>query len=303
MRLMHLNSEQKVRTRPDVCVLRGGTGNQLFQIAYASTQTIIYNRKVKFRWFDDNDVNRVFELLGSPLARTNHIEDFFDGEMRSTVPKIIRGISKLFSIFRFRSKTITDANSLTILKSQSRYIYSGFFQTLTLPDIGLLEVRNRVYNHLVSVHKLSPQLSGVLHVRKGDYGPIGWELDSSFYRACLKQLQSEARFLVIAETRHVAYELIKELRESISIPDEFDFHIESSLLDDFLNIVTAQTVVMSNSTFAWWATYVGDQFFEELGINRNVFAPSPWLPIENRDRMLCENWIPVKAEFKLALLD
>jgi hypothetical protein len=84
----------------------------------------------------------------------------------------------------------------------------------------------------------------------------------------------------------------------MSIFQEFDFPINSSLEKDFLNLLTAKTVVMSNSTFAWWATYVGDKFFDDLGVDRRVFAPFPWLPIENRDAILCKNWTPVKAKFK-----
>ena len=46
---------------------------------------------------------------------------------------------------------------------------------------------------------------------------------------------------------------------------------------DMREMVCAQEVVMSNSSFAWWSCKIGDSLFEKYGIDRKVVFPSGWV--------------------------
>jgi hypothetical protein len=57
--------------------------------------------------------------------------------------------------------------------------------------------------------------------------------------------------------------------------EDFEQEPTHSDLDSFLMLATAQHVVMSNSTFVWWAAVIGDQLRSEP---RTVVCPKPWMP-------------------------
>ena len=102
------------------------------------------------------------------------------------------------------------------------------------------------------------------------------------------------RLLVVGDDpeqeRVYAARLIADGNEVLDAPRLSD----KPAINDFWLIARANNVVMSNSTFCWWATRVGDRFHSSAGHHRTVFAPAGW--IGGAGRVILEpTWRPVES--------
>lgn len=119
----------------------------------------------------------------------------------------------------------------------------------------------------------------VVHLRRGDYLPRGWQLPLAYYERAVSELAEAlpgprtAR--VVGDDRLAAEGLSARL--TAVVPRwAFEVAPERSLAADFGLLATADHLVLSNSTFAWWAAVVGDAD-PARPADRRVLAPAAWL--------------------------
>lgn len=139
----------------------------------------------------------------------------------------------------------------------------------------------------------------VVHVRRGDYVALGWQLDADYYRRSVARLveggfDGSRGLLIVGDDRIAAVGLASILRRdgwSIATDSPHPGHQRStSIIDDFWSIAEAPAVVMSNSTFCWWATAAGDHLHE----TRPVVYPIGWtggVP----DVLKMDGWIGIEG--------
>lgn len=119
----------------------------------------------------------------------------------------------------------------------------------------------------------------VLHLRRGDYIPRGWELPVDYYVGAVRSLAAvgppPASVRVVGDDRLAAEGLAARL--AAVVPDwPVEVEPPRSLVGDFGVLATARHLVMSNSTFAWWAAVVGDTAPGRLP-DRRVVVPADWI--------------------------
>lgn len=117
---------------------------------------------------------------------------------------------------------------------------------------------------------------GYIHFRGGDYGVWPWtiyQLPTSYYddaKLRLKNINPNVqRFVVITDDKEAA---------TIRFPE--DEVVSGDINSDFMLLYSAKNVIISNSTFSWWAAW--------LNLNNIVIAPQGWL-LYNSER---ENFSP-----------
>jgi len=98
----------------------------------------------------------------------------------------------------------------------------------------------------------------VLYVRNGDYRDIGVYLGLENYYKLLDTVNIDYAKLTIV-TPHIDNDI-----ESISRKYNADI-LSSSIFEDFLYIRNASNIIMSQSTFSWWAAFLSDA--------ENVYVP------------------------------
>lgn len=96
-----------------------------------------------------------------------------------------------------------------------------------------------------------------IHVRRGDYIRMGWDLPISYYREAMKQFDPTTEFVIVTDDP----EWCKEYFPSIPVHS-------GDALDDFQLLRSMSSCIISNSTFSWWAVYLGEM--------ERVIAPLPW---------------------------
>lgn len=130
-----------------------------------------------------------------------------------------------------------------------------------------------------------------IHVRRGDYLRLGNEfgyLSEEYFEKSLLQLENPSRplwlfsddpDLVIRDFRNIKFDLIPTVEFSL---DDAESLIIMSL---------SNTVIMSNSSFSWWAATLGNQ-------EKEVLAPFPWFKsMENPEDLYFPNWKKVGSEW------
>jgi hypothetical protein len=98
----------------------------------------------------------------------------------------------------------------------------------------------------------------VLYVRNGDYKDIGAYIGLENYYRMLDKVDIDISKLTIV-TPHIDSDI--EI-----IAQKYNANILSgNIFDDFLYIKNARNIIMSQSTFSWWAAFLGDA--------ENVYIP------------------------------
>lgn len=172
----------------------------------------------------------------------------------------------------------------------------GYAQHPDYFESGIVDVVQQI------LANCDPQLrdsaSGIplLHLRRGDYVQLGWELGVDYYRAGMSKLGEfgvnlDADIEVVGDDRLACAGIIAELSDDAFALRVFNPGSTGAprAVVDFWRIASAPAVVMSNSTFCWWATVVGDALRSDrtvifpakwLGGDSHVLHRSPWIPVD-----------------------
>lgn len=123
----------------------------------------------------------------------------------------------------------------------------------------------------------------VVNVRRTDYVQLGWALPFSFYKAALDRLNVDGETIWIV-TDDCRDPFFRQFGRSVRF-------FQGTALEQLLFMSRARRLVMSQSTFSWWPTFLGDP--------ETVICPDPsfgaWLTegeardarLTERDRFVC----------------
>lgn len=285
--------------------LVGGIGNQLF--IYCAGYYLSILRNVEFQprlttpaFGDSKHNSNINDLTINPLAK----------EIGSINTRITRIISKIVMIVARKVKIINsiigrnvyiskhvgyDAD-LTFTKANH---IQGYFQTFKYiekissiePDFLKLENRLTSNWYKSKLQEIESVQSIGMHIRGGDYlqnqnQNIG-SLSFKYYQNALKMIEEDTKshfkIYVFTDDETHATSILSNLNVTNEIevisPPRGSKPNESLLLMSKTNIK-----VISNSTFAWWAGYLGSK--SEL-----VIAPENWFKkLEDPEYLIPDHW-------------
>jgi hypothetical protein len=271
--------------------LHGGVGNQLFQ--YAAGRTLSARRGLPLHVVRERlPLGRsigVDDLVDVPKPSLTRFERFLCGadagflvRAPASARRAARALARRTAGYGEVSQSLMEmADPLREVTPSTRYVHlRGLFQHRSWYGPVLDDVVAAIAQHLGP--RLDPARGdGVvaMHFRRGDYLLHGYDLPLSFHE--------EALSLVLERGGPVS--------EVLVLSDDHDFALLAaehvgrrgvvgravsggSDLDDFCTLATAQHLVMSNSTFVWWAAVLGDRL-RAGGAGRVVACPAPWMPL------------------------
>ena len=108
----------------------------------------------------------------------------------------------------------------------------------------------------------------VMHIRRGDFfmganAPIHGVLTESYYQRAMAKHHPDIRFLVFSDDLQWCRGLTWLQEANVTFVDEPDTALALYLMSQF------EHYVMSNSTFSWWAVWLGRTA-------KTVIAPDRW---------------------------
>jgi hypothetical protein len=171
----------------------------------------------------------------------------------------------------------------------------GYFQTYKYADEvseeikKLLVLRNTTNWFKSMITDIEEKNPIAVHIRRGDYLNLENEfgiLDVSFYAGIVKrnfcgETLSRPIWIFTDSPDLIQTEIISTtLEKSTLIRPPHDSPPNESLL----LMSRCSTIIMSNSTFSWWAAYLSD-------FNTQVFAPSKWFKgRKDPERLIPKRW-------------
>ena len=261
--------------------LDGRLGNQLFQYAFA----ISLSKKYNTFYIIDNDY------------KVDYVKKYF-----KTIPflnnAISRGLFKKYIAIHFpfiHQKNNEPHDEMKPLLKNNQF-YKGFFQSELFFKNIVTGIQKKMqikkvykqafaekYGHLFKSKKVL-----VIHYRLCDYitwgnnqtGGINMTLPESYYLNALQQIKNldDYTILLVSDDMENAAGKLSGIKNKIIISD--------SEIMDFQLLMHADKLIISNSSFAWWAAYLNKNDAE-------TFAPEHWLGFKvNKEIPL--NVIPAK---------
>ncbi len=261
--------------------LAGGLGNQLFQLAAALSlaksqdlpllnigidtrflASYVSKHKYEIRFvtdlFPSVQVAPQLHFMASMVSRFR-LAKIFDGKLGPF--ELISSVAHLNKACAGRNPAFT-------------FILDGYFQH---PNILFTEKdRSRVRTALLSAKRTlidrvksdSPTIG--IHIRRGDYvslksaSKVFRIISIEYYEAALEQLRQDQKVLVFSDDR----ELSASFAANVGGIDVRQLNL--SLQDEFCLLLACDSHIIANSTFSWWAAYLG---YKPGGC---VIAPQNW---------------------------
>lgn len=253
--------------------LIGGLGNQLFQYACGRSLALENNCDLllDLTEFENYTLHRPL-ITAFPLSsEVTFTRDYRKSKLKDFQSKIVgkyyqeRGMS-------FDNK---------ILKLSKNFTLRGFFQSEKYFKKNATLIRAELnLNTAMAVNiskKWSKRPTAALHFRRGDYiekTNFGM-CDVNYYRTAISLLRAK-----VPDIQFAAFTNDRDwfLAESGLIDDVF-LASDSSLsdIDEFCLMSACDHFVIANSSFSWWAAWLGNN------PNKIVIAPKPWFDCSTLD--------------------
>lgn len=248
-------SQTRKTKQSEICYAEviGGLGNQLFIIATA---------------FAHAKKNGLRLSLGSVKqnSRPNYFDKFFTG-----FKHCLNSPSTLSTRFRWKEPHFHFVQIPPAYRWLSGYFQSSkYFKTYEDELRQLLEppdsVKNTVIQKYTELLEHRDEFT-IVHVRRGDYfnpnnAEIHGTLTADYYVNAMK-IMDNTKFLIFSDDIEWCKNNLQQSSSEIRFIDEPDECVSLWLMAQFPRFI------MSNSTFSWWAVFMGPQ-------PKKVIAPSKW---------------------------
>jgi hypothetical protein len=245
------------------------------------------------------------------LTDTSHLKYFslidYSNPLQSIRRKLSHWyyrISRKLDLLESRRKVTIPSDlepHLALNSVNDNQVYSGFFQS----ELYFEEYKQDIIRNF----QITPEYRTVfdkkykqlyddrfivaVHIRRSDY--VGWELSSlntvdptlppCYYRNCFESIEFPANITTVFVGDDLEF-----AKHELGYWPNCRFERNHAIID-FQILLNADVVVVSNSTFAWWAAYLNSQ------AAKNVYAPKYWLGfkagIEYPAQIVCPSWIEV----------
>lgn len=278
----------------------GGLGNQLFQISAGLYIEKIFDKPVKFNSSLFAAEKRTFS---SNSPRGLEVSDLILENQFSNAhfsPYSLRLKSKLNSKKYIWESSPSESCHAKITKNTK--VVFGYFQNAEMvnavwPELEMRLLQSAKFNSAMSRPAIN---QAALHMRFGDYKDNakakafhGLTTNSYFKDSIsvIRKNHSDINLKVFTDDIASATKTL----ESLELGLDYEFSKNSSAIEDFAEMAQSSIVVMSNSTFSWWSSWIAWKLR-----NAKIFYPRPWyanstdpdLPI------FVDGWTALKREFE-----
>jgi hypothetical protein len=239
----------------------GRLGNQLFQLAFF--QYLKTNNK-SYTYFFTNPHH-------SYLTKYFEVKDPHGLVLGSKIYSVVTRV--LIRLIKFKEIYIQNIQVPRAVNVENWTIYKGFFQT------------DWYYKHIIGefnveikkefVEKFDQEFGAifknektiVVHIRRTDYmnyGKRDISLPMEYFKKRLDELGDVSAFKVFFVSDDIAH-----VKSYFANMPNYIFSSNNEITD-FQIIKNADIAIISNSSFAWWASYLGTK-------PKTVYAPKNWL--------------------------
>jgi len=257
--------------------IQGGLGNQLFQIAATYNYAYKYNKTPIFFNTDylPNSHNFERRTFWKTLFR-NKLTILEKEEYEKLIPKItnmreykndiytpfpnVAENVQLFGYFQSLKYFTKDVRNtmIDLIYSNEDLMYASYeyYENIKKHFSKLEKEKNNINIEITDNDMIS------LHVRRGDYVLLNWELNDSYIKKAIERANKK---YIAVFSDDIAW--CKE-----NIKNDFVFFVElNDVALEFITMSLFQNNIIANSTYSWFASFISSYK------NKLVIAPSQWI--------------------------
>ena len=278
--------------------IMGGLGNQLFQYAAGiyTQRFLLKNPRYSLSGFSSTKNTPRSYMLGNLLT---HEERVSQGRLKLAMFKLS---SLVFPSIWVSEKELSDFPLERVDKKSK--VLLGYFQRLIYVEAVAPEIIHSLSRSSVFAQMFSMPVTNdiAVHIRFGDYLTNSETKNfhglsaMSYYVQAVRTLQlshSYDKVVIFSDNRQKAFADFTEEYGLGGLP--VSVSTGTSEYDDLAEISSSKGIVISNSTFSWWAAWIGTQLH-----GCNVVAPRPWFanPTAADDNLLPDEWTVLNRELQ-----
>jgi hypothetical protein len=174
---------------------------------------------------------------------------------------------------------------------ESELELAGLFQSLDWVEGSLDYISRKIIENKPAGVNFRQDVIAVNFRVSKDFEAAGWVLPLDYYTGALEFLDSQKKSKILVTGDDDEY-----CKHISGILKNCGWQMESAkawgsekIVNDFWNMASAGKLILSNSTFAWWAAITGD-YLASNNLHQ-VVIPDPWLP-SIRTNLRRNSWIP-----------
>ena len=247
--------------------LVGGLGNQLFQIAKALDLLSQYGGSVALSdKFLAKNVPVTRELVFPETVSKLHESGTFK---RLSEAIIYRNLNPAV-------RSYTSSRRLQIPSLPGCHNYYGYFQEYEIVYRNKKQILE-LFSNLIPMPS-DKIVSTAIHIRGGDYldSSLYFRLTSAYYSNAIQKIleSSEINQIdVFSNDKKLATKIISTLGEIFGPSIIFKFENRpTNPIHDLIQISKYANIVTANSTFSWWAGFLGEQSFSKVHYPSKYFT-------------------------------
>jgi len=284
--------------------IKGGIGNQLFQ--YAAARSLAYQNNSKLgidkSFFEINGYSK--RELSLQHLNINPKIKFI------SMLKKIKYLRKIGFLSKYLINDIVEEKSNEFIYEKINYKYgklnvmTGYFQSYKffedIRPILIEEIKPRKKS--IALNKYINLLEGAkktvsLHVRRGDYVELGWELEINYYINALNEIIKKVEienpleiFVFSDDLLWCENNILNEIPEKCNVT-----LVDDNSLKDYEEIFLMSLCdnnIISNSTFSWWGAWLNQKK------DKIVISPEKWIDNKNVKEfdIIPKEWIIISGE-------
>lgn len=260
--------------------LAGGFGNNLFQICYGTYleeqgYSVSYNSYLTQR-------NILTKILGWSIHNYNTTKEILSSD---SVEDKLNILDLVYLLKRISAKKLLNSNFLVIPKRNPKRYFGYCNIGPHLNSHTISKVKERIENTFSP--KTTPVKECAVHLRLGDFDD-NHRLTMDYYVNAIMSLDKSIPVRIVTDDKTVLDKILSLIKDrDISLVES------QSVLEDFLAIYESEYVIMSNSTFCYWAAV--------LGLSSRVIHPSRISTNEKWGYFLNKDGISLDTKFESEL--
>jgi len=255
----------------------GGLGNQLFQLAFGLKLSTAIGVNVKYAFLGPEKWSRK-----DLTTRAFLIEDLVQESELSPVTirsLALRRCASKFLTNLWVSETTFGEDVLNKITGQTRVV-QGYFQDYRTVESVKAELTVRLSNSskLSKVITQHPVNRVAVHLRYGDYlsnsivRKFHGLTDISYYVSSVISLLNELSLNEVIIVSDDKTRATQEFSKNFYLKGvKISTDVTATEAEDFVALAISKGIVMSNSTFSWWASWIA-----EFQHGARIICPSPW---------------------------
>ena len=282
--------------------LKGGLGNQLFQLAFAN-----YLKSLKHRIFIDDSMFNDFKYANNTKRDLIfNIADFGFKSSSNFTKSLFKYFNKIFQskkikrilkpkknkIFNYiKDKDLKDFNNNSLLT-----IYDGYWQEFEYIKDSKSFLISSLNNYSdISKALIQTKITGstLVHVRRQDYVSLNEELDEHYYLNAINEARNSIlNFHFDVFTDDALWVSSKKLfkdANNIYSPNKKQ-EDKNEVIKAFSNMLKYENFIIANSSFSYMAALLGSSD------NSRVFYPNPWFKNKTKNIYFNRTWSQVNLK-------